>query len=74
MLRALYSPFKISWIEGYESFASIGVNYCLVNRYSFNKKIMQEVQLYHEASLEQVRVQIIADKFRELQTFGMTHG
>ena len=72
MLRALYQPFGISWVDGLESFASIGVNYCLVNRTS-GSNIMKQVQTYHDVSLDQIRAQIVSDNFRELMNFNMSH-
>ena len=41
MLRALYEPFGVSWIDGLDGFASISANYCLINRKS---AIMSQVQ------------------------------
>jgi len=68
MHRAIYEPFGVSWVDGLDCFDSIGSNYCLVHR---NSKIMTRVQSYHEATLEEVRVKIITEKWQELMTYGM---
>ena len=65
----MYEPFGVSWIDGLDSFESIGANYCLVHRSS--TKIITKVQQYQEASLEQIRVKIISEKYNELMTYAM---
>ena len=66
MLRAIYAPFGISWIDGLDSFDSISANYCLVKRDSL---LMPKIQILNDQAIESVRNEIIVKKNDELMKF-----
>ena len=63
MLRAIYQPLGITWLDGLEPFNSISANYCIVHRSS---SLMKAIAQYNENALDVVRISLIAQKLLDL--------